>query len=297
MKAENRLSVAVLGAGLIGVDLAARVGRSDVLDCKLVVGRADNSQGLRQARSLGIATAAEGIDSLVDFRGPLDLVFDASNAVSHAEHAARLGPLDIMVVDLTPSRVGHMIAPTVNGADVSSHRNISMVTCGGQVAIPILYRVAQGHQVDYVEVVTTAASLSVGHSTRLNLDEYIYTTQAAIRAFTGIDTVKAMLNLSPARPPSTFRVAMSLIGPKLTEIAIRRSVDLAVHEIQTFASGVRLAAFSVDGNRTFISIEVAAVGGRIPTYAGNLDIINSAAIRVAEGYAALRNSIAGAEGP
>ena len=144
------------------------------------------------------------------------MVFDATNASAHAEHAEKLSALGTMLIDLTPSRVGQMIIPTVNRADICSHRDISMVSCGGQASVPILHAIAKAHEIDYIEVVTTAATLSVGRGTRLNLDEYVETTQEAVRYFTGVKDVKAILNISPARPPATFRVAMSLLGKDLT---------------------------------------------------------------------------------
>jgi acetaldehyde dehydrogenase len=276
--------VAVLGAGLIGIDLASKIMRSNVLDCRLVVARDDRTPGLRQAAALGLPIATGGIQSLVDAPHSFDVVFDASNATSHAEHAERLRPLGTMLVDLTPSKVGHMVVPTVNGADVLAHRDISMISCGGQASIPILHAIAQSHQIDYVEVVTTAASPSVGRSTRLNLDEYIETTQDAVRDLTGVKDVKAILNLSPARPPTRFRVAMSLLGEELTGESVGSVVKNAVGRVQAFVGGFDVTACVVEDGKAFIAVEVTASGDRIPRYAGNLDIINSAAIHVAERY-------------
>jgi acetaldehyde dehydrogenase len=295
MKPDGRLSVAVLGAGLIGVDLATKVMRSDPLDLRLVVGRDAATPGLRQAAQLGLPISTHGIGSLVDAEDPFDVVFDATNAVSHAEHAEKLSTLGTMLVDLTPSEVGHMVVPTVNGADVLAHSDISMVSCGGQASIPILHAIAKAHRIDYVEVVATAATLSVGRGTRLNLDEYVETTQDAVRDFTGVKDVKAILNISPARPPATFRVAMSLLGEDLAEDSVRTLVAAAAREVRSFAGGFDVTACTVDGGKAFVAVEVASAGDRIPRYAGNLDIINSAALQVAERYAADRLSIACAE--
>lgn len=293
-KRNGRLSAAVLGAGLIGVDLAAKIMRSRSLDCRLVVARADDTPGLRHAVRLGLPTAAGGVQSLVDAPDPFDVVFDATNAVSHAEHAERLKPLGTMLVDLTPSKVGRMVVPTVNGADVLDHGDINMISCGGQTSIPILHAIARQHRIDYVEVVTTAASLSVGRSTRLNLDEYIETTQDAVRDFTGVKDVKAILNVSPARPPATFRVAMSVLGEELTAESVRAVVATATEPVRAFAGGFEVTTCVVDDGKALIAIEVTSSGDRIPRYAGNLDIINSAALHVAELYAAAHVSTAGA---
>ncbi|MBB4779113.1 acetaldehyde dehydrogenase (acetylating) [Streptomyces rapamycinicus] len=293
-KRSGRLSAAVLGAGLIGVDLAAKIMRSRSLDCRLVVARDDDTPGLRHAAGLGLPTATGGVQSLVDAPDPFDVVFDATNAVSHAEHAERLKPLGTMLIDLTPSKVGRMVVPTVNGTDALDHGDINMISCGGQASIPILHAIARQHRIDYVEVVTTAASPSVGRSTRLNLDEYIETTQDAVRDFTGVKDVKAILNVSPARPPATFRVAMSVLGEELTAESVRAVVATATEPVRAFASGFEVTACVVDDGKALIAIEVTSSGDRIPRYAGNLDIINSAALHVAELYTAAHLSTAGA---
>jgi acetaldehyde dehydrogenase len=295
MKRDGRLSVSVLGAGLIGIDLATKIMRSDWLDLQLVAGRDAATSGLRQAAQLGVPIATGGVRSLVEATDPIDVVFDATNASSHAEHAEKLSALGTMLIDLTPSRVGCMVIPAVNKADISSHRDISMVSCGGQASIPILHAITRTHRVDYIEVVTTAATLSVGRGTRLNLDEYVETTQEAIRDFTGVKDVKAILNISPARPPATFRVAMSLLGRDLTADSVRSLVKGAASELRSYVGGLDVKSCSVDDGKAFVAVEVASSGDRIPRYAGNLDIINSAAVYVAECYAADRRLMAGTE--
>lgn len=288
MQRNGRLSAAVLGAGLIGVDLMTKVMRSDLLDLRLVVGRDGDAPGLRQADRLGLPTAADGIRALTCAGAAFDVAFDATNALSHAEHARQLAPLGTMLIDLTPSKVGAMVVPTVNGPDALAHRDVNMVSCGGQASIPVLHALTRRHRVTYIEVVTTAASLSVGPSTRLNLDEYIGTTQDAVRALTGVPSVKAILNLSPARPPATFRVAMSLLGEDLTEASVRPLVEETARGVRAFAGGYEVTACAVADGKAFVAVEVTARGDRIPQYAGNIDIINSAALHVAEQYAADR---------
>jgi acetaldehyde dehydrogenase len=242
-----------------------------------------------------VPVAAGGIGSLLEADEPFDVVFDATNASFHAEHAERLSGLGTMLIDLTPSRAGHMVVPTVNRGDIGLHRDISMVSCGGQASIPVLHAIAGAHAVDYIEVVTTAATLSVGRGTRLNLDEYVETTQEAIREFTGVRDVKVMLNISPARPAATFRVAMSLLGPDLTADSVGALVTGAASGLRSFVGGFDVKACTVRDGKAFVAVEVTASGGRVPRYAGNLDVINSAALYAAECYAADRLAVAAAE--
>ncbi|MEO7260634.1 MAG: acetaldehyde dehydrogenase (acetylating) [Jatrophihabitantaceae bacterium] len=281
----SKLKVAVLGAGLIGLDLLAKIERSKFLDCQLVVGRDEQSRGLLSSAALGYRTAGGGVTSLAADGQKFDIVFDATNAMTHAQHWEYLEALGALVIDLTPSKIGHMITPTVNGADALVHRNVSLISCGGQTSIPILYALTRVYSPSYIEVVTTAASLSVGRASRLNLDEYVETTQAAISAFTGVADVKVLLNISPAEPPTTFRVAVSMIGDDFDADVMRKHVTTAAEEVRTFASGFDIAACSVIDGKAFVAVEVKASGDLIPRYSGNLDIINSAAIFVAEQYA------------
>lgn len=290
MSRNEPLQVAVIGAGLIGIDLLTRIRRSPLLGCRLLAGRDDQARGLRLASNLGCPTSADGIASvLADPRG-FDLVFDASNAMAHAEHWALLEPLGTKVIDLTPSMVGHMVVPTVNGYDALTCGNVNLVSCGGQASVPILHALAARYTPTYIEVVTTAASQSVGRATRLNLDEYIDTTQRAVRAFTGVGDVKVMVNLSPARPPSAFRVAITVLADGMEPEPVRSLVAAAGDAVRTFVPGFEIAACTVGDGSAFIAAHVQSSGDHIPRYAGNLDIINSAAVLLAEQYAASRGS-------
>ncbi|MBD3003746.1 acetaldehyde dehydrogenase (acetylating) [Streptomyces sp. 5-10] len=295
MKRTGRLSVAVLGVGLIGLDLATKVMRSRSLSCELVAARDERTSGLRQAAALGLPTATDGIRSLVAAPEPFDVVFDATNAAAHAEHAELLRPSGTFLVDLTPSKVGHMVVPSVNGAEALKHADVNMVSCGGQASVPILHAISRRHRIDGAEVVTTAASQSVGRATRLNIDEFVGTTQDAVRDLTGVEDVKAILNISPATPPATFRVTVSAHGGDLTEESVRAAVTAAAARVRSFVGGYRVTACAVDQGQAFVAVEITSSGDRIPRYAGNLDIINAAAIRIAEQYAADRLSLAGAE--
>lgn len=279
------MSAAVLGAGLIGVDLVTKIKRSPLLDCCLVAARDDQARGLRMVGAQGCQTSARGIDALLELPEPCDVVFDATNAMSHAEHWALLEPLGTKLIDLTPSMIGSMIVPTVNGAEAVLHQNVNLISCGGQVAIPILHRLASAVAPDYIELVTTAASTSVGRATRLNLDEYIETTRSAVRFFTGVHDVKVMVNLSPAQPPALFRVAVSLLVADADPGHVRRLVEEEAERLRRFVSGYQVKVCAVTDGMIFLALEVAASGDRIPRYAGNLDIINSAAVFVAEQHA------------
>ncbi|MHC5718750.1 MAG: acetaldehyde dehydrogenase (acetylating), partial [Nostoc sp.] len=138
---------------------------------------------------------------------------------------------------------------------------------------------------------TTAASPSVGRGTRLNLDEYIETTEMAISAFSRASQVKALVNLSPAKPPTTFRVAISIMTDGADLSAVKAAVTEAAAQVLSFVPGYHITACKTfESGQVFVAVEVKGRGDYLPPYAGNLDIINAAAIVVAERYAVNRTS-------
>lgn len=221
MAAGERQRAALLGAGLIGVDLVERIVRSPKLELGLVAGRTQDSLGLRRLAEKGHPTTAGAVHAVVE-AGPFDVVFDATNADSHAEHWTALRPTGTTLIDLTPTGLGTLVVPGVGGPSPQG-RHLNLVSCGGQASIPILHAVAQRCTPAYIEVVSTGASASAGRATRLNLDQYIASTSNAIRTFTGTRDVKVMVNLSPARPAPPFRVAMTVLTDHVRPAPVPRA--------------------------------------------------------------------------
>lgn len=290
------LSVAVIGTGAIGMDLVNKIHRSPLLNCGLLAGRNKDSAGFELAAQLGCPTSAGGIDAVLASPKPFDVVFDATNAMSHAKHWELLRPLGSLMIDLTPSHLGKMIVPTVTGTDALTERNVSLISCGGQASIPILHALSRHFRINDIEVVATVASNILGRATRINIDEYVDTTQRALSAFTGVANTKAILNISPAAPPAMFRVTIFAGMPGVTKEQITPVLAEAVEAVRGFSAGYSLTALNVSEGRVSISLEVVASSKVMPEYAGNLDLINSAAILVAEQYASYRNKTEGANG-
>ncbi|MCM2579551.1 acetaldehyde dehydrogenase (acetylating) [Streptomyces meridianus] len=280
------VTVAVIGTGAIGRDLVSKIDRSPALDCRLVAGRNPGSAGLRYAESLGYATTADGIEAVLAAARPFDVVFDATSAAAHLDHWPLLEPLGTLVIDLTPSKVGQMVAPTVTGTSAATGRNVNLISCGGQASVPVVHALAARFPVTYLEVVSTVASDVAGRATRLNLDEYVATTGHAVSTFSGVTDVKAILNISPAVPPATFRTAVHARMAGADLAAVRAVVDRAAEEVRSFAPGFEAVACTAVDDLVTITLQVTAHSDVLPPYAGNLDIINSAAVMVAEQYAA-----------
>ncbi|MFE4870478.1 acetaldehyde dehydrogenase (acetylating) [Streptomyces sp. NPDC056682] len=286
MAVEERRRVAVLGAGLIGVDLADKITRTPTLELALIAGRDRDSLGMRRAAEMGLPTTAGGVHAVVE-AGPFDVVFDATNADSHAEHWASLRPTGATLIDLTPTALGTVIVPGVKTHYPATHRHLNLVSCGGQASIPVLHAIAQRCTPTYIEVVSTGASASAGRATRLNLDQYIATTSAAIRTFTGTRDVKVMVNISPARPAPPFRVAMTVLADGIRPAPVRTNIAAAADAVRAYAPGFKVTALTVEPGRISAVVEVTASGGRLPRHAGSVDIINAAAVLLAEQSAAV----------
>ena len=291
------LKTAVIGAGMLGIDLMHRISGSPWLSCSLVVGGRNSVTGLRMAAEMGCATSTHGMEAVTD--ADFDVVFDASNASAHPSHWADLASTGVLLVDLTPSSGGTMVAPTVNGNLAESGYHLSLVSCGGQAVLPVLDVVARhcgSRTLEYIEVVTTAASASVGRASRLNLDEYIATTQYAVEKLTKESRppgsgVKVLANLSPALPAPAFRAEVTVAASGLDPHFLRAELESAAVAVRAFARGYEVVSCRVDGELLKVSVVVTAEGGRwLPAFAGNVEIINAAAVLVAERHAAARET-------
>lgn len=287
IQANRKLKVAIIGSGNIGTDLLIKVLRSPYLECRIFISRRLSSAGMQKALSLGIPVSAEGIDYIVNNPTCCDLVFDATSANSHIEHAPILRKLNKRVIDLTPAKIGLMCVPSVNLAKALNELNVNMVTCGGQASIPVAYAIGQTQSdIDYIEVVSTIASRSAGPATRQNIDEYIKTTEDGLKEFSGATRTKAILNLNPAEPcvdmqTTIFAKVKNPDIPKLSKFFLRQ-----VENIRRYVPGYEIILGPIlENDRIVVMARVRGLGDYLPSYAGNLDIINCAAINTAEAYA------------
>ncbi|TLM98960.1 MAG: acetaldehyde dehydrogenase (acetylating) [Actinobacteria bacterium] len=286
------LAVAILGSGNIGSDLLSKVMRSSLLECNLFVGRSLTSRGMAHANQLGVPVSDRSIEAILENPDACDLVFDATSALSHPRHSALLRELGKVVVDLTPSNVGEMCVPAVNLEAALSFPDVNMVTCGGQASIPLARAIADVHpEIEYIEVVSQIASRSAGPATRLNLDEYIETTERALLKFTGCHRAKAILNLNPAQPPVDMQTTVLALIESPDVDAITRSVHAMTRRVREYVPGYDLLIEpTVENGRLMVMVRVRGLGDFLPPYAGNLDIINCAAIAIAERHAVARAS-------
>ncbi len=280
---EKKLNVAIVGPGNIGSDLLYKVERSDKLNSVLMTGIYEDSEGLRRAKDMGIDTSSKGIDAVLE-RTDIDLVFDSTSAYAHKTHAPLLKERGIIAVDLTPAAIGPYVVPAVNIQENLKSHNVNMVTCGGQATIPIVAAVSRVSSVEYAEIVATISSKSAGPGTRQNIDEFTRTTSGAIEVVGGAKQGKAIIILNPAEPPIMMHDTVYCeLAEVVDEQLIIGSIDLMVEEVKTYVPGYHLKVRPIiEGRKVTIIVEVEGAGDFLPKYAGNLDIMTSAAVGVAE---------------
>jgi acetaldehyde/propanal dehydrogenase len=288
---KMRIKAAIVGSGNIGTDLMYKAQRSSLIEPVWMVGIDAASDGLKRAAALGLKTTAAGVDGLVPHveSDGVRIAFDATSAHAHHDNASKLGARGVILVDLTPAAIGPYCVPPVNLKEHvgTRERNVNMVSCGGQATIPMVAAVSRVQPVEYAEIVCTVASRSIGPGTRQNIDEFTRTTAGAVERVGGAKRGKAIIIINPADPPLIMRDTIHCrTEGEPDRDAITASVRDMVKEVQTYVPGYSLKNGPVfDGRRVTVYMEVAGRGDYLPTYAGNLDIMTSAALRTAELFA------------
>ena len=301
--AAPRAKVAIIGSGNIGTDLMIKVLRTARhLDLVALAGIDPASEGLARARRLGLEATHEGIEGLMRLASwdAVEVLFDATSAGAHPRHAQVAASAGKTIIDLTPAALGPFVVPVVNGDAHAGAGNLNMVTCGGQATIPIVAAVSAVASVHYAEIVASIASQSAGPGTRANIDEFTRTTARAIEAVGGAARGKAIIILNPAEPPMIMRDTVFTLSSGADEEVIADSIRAMIVRVQDYVPGYRLkqaiqferfgannpvripghGAFS--GLKTTIFLEVTGAAHYLPAYAGNLDIMTSAALAAAE---------------
>jgi acetaldehyde dehydrogenase len=299
----SAIKVAIIGSGNIGTDLMIKIMRtSKVLEMGALVGIDPESDGLKRAERLGVATTAEGISGLIKLPvwPEISIVFDATSAAAHEENSKVCAAAGKVIIDLTPAAIGPYVIPVVNGDDHLDAGNVNMVTCGGQATIPIVAAVSQVAKVHYGEIVSSISSKSAGPGTRANIDEFTETTAKGIETVGGAAKGKAVIILNPAEPPMIMRNTVLTLSSGASEAEIEKSVIGMVEKVKAYVPGYRLkqkvqferfgsnnpvyipGVGTFEGIKTSVFLEVEGAAHYLPAYAGNLDIMTSAGLRIAE---------------
>lgn len=302
---EHKKNVAIIGSGNIGTDLMIKILRHGKhLQMAVMVGIDAASDGLERARRLGVATTHEGVEGLIKLSefADIDFVFDATSATAHVQNDAFLRQHNpgIRLIDLTPAAIGPYCVPVVNLDANLSALNVNMVTCGGQATIPMVAAVSRVAKVHYAEIIASISSKSAGPGTRANIDEFTETTAQAIEAVGGARKGKAIIVLNPAEPPLMMRDTVYVLSEAADQGEIEASIQDMASAVTAYVPGYRLkqkVQFEVipaeaplnipglgrfSGLKTTVFLEVEGAAHYLPAYAGNLDIMTSAALATAE---------------
>jgi acetaldehyde dehydrogenase (acetylating) len=287
----SKVKVAVLGSGNIGTDLLMKLERSNELEVTTMIGIDPDSDGLQRAKEKGYNVVDTGLKGFLETEHDVEIVFDATAAKAHVRHAKMLREAGIIALDLTPAAVGELIVPTVNLEEHIDKDNVNLITCGGQATIPIVHAINRVSPVEYAEIVATISSKSAGPGTRANIDEFTVTTAHGIEAIGGAKKGKAIIILNPAEPPILMRDTVHALVEEgsMNEDAVIQSIQEMVQSVQSYVPGYRLRTEPIiEGNKVTVFIEVEGAGDYLPKYSGNLDIMTSAAVQVAETFAKKR---------
>lgn len=281
----KKIKVAVIGPGNIGSDLMYKIMRSEYLEMALMAG-INESEGIKRAKGLGIETTIEGVHGVLG-KEDIKIVFDATSASAHLFNAPLLKEDNKIAIDLTPAAVGPYMVPSVNLDSLMEQDldNVNLVTCGGQATIPIVHAVERVAGAKYAEIVACISSKSAGPGTRANIDEFTETTAKAVEKVGGADRGKAIIILNPAEPPimMTNTIYVQVKDESVSIEKITESVEDIVSEVQHYVPGYKLRVPPMkEGDKITVGVEVEGQGDFLPTYSGNLDIINAAAIAAAE---------------
>jgi acetaldehyde dehydrogenase len=281
----DKVKVGIIGPGNIGSDLMYKVMKSKHLQMHMMTGIVE-SEGIKRAASLGFKTSVKGVEAVLEDQ-EVKFVFDATSAKAHLANAPRLKEAGKISLDMTPAAVGPYVVPCVNLDKLTDETEFNMVTCGGQATVPIMYAINRAADVEYGEIVSCISSKSAGPGTRANIDEFTETTAKALKIIGGADRSKAIIILNPAEPPLLMTNTVYALVKNPDEKKIVESVEDIIREVQGYVPGYRLRVPPViDGNKVTVIIEVEGAGDFLPSYSGNLDIINQAAVAVAEKLAA-----------
>jgi acetaldehyde dehydrogenase (acetylating) len=280
------IKVGIIGTGNIGTDLLLKVIRSDFLEPVIFSGRRMDSDGISIAIKYGIPVTDMGIEYFIKNPKICEVVFDCTNANDAIKHSLIFSEQGIKVIDMTPAKVGELCVPSINADIIKYVDNVNMITCGGQASLPLLNVISKYCDViDYAEVVSQISSNSAGMATRINIDNYIHTTEDAIKKFTNTDKCKVILNLNPANPHVDMQTTIFSKCKNVNFESMVSDINTKITELKMYIPYYELVVNPtiIDGDILMMSVRVTGVGDYLPKYAGNLDIINCAAIEVLRG--------------
>ncbi|MFL0799524.1 MAG: acetylating acetaldehyde dehydrogenase [Agarilytica sp.] len=287
---REKMKVGIIGTGKVGTDLLVKVLRSPHLECTVFAGRNRTSEGLSFGKNLGVRTSTQSIQGILNHGADIDLVFDATSAKDHEIHGPILDRLGFIAIDLTPANIGDACIPALNIDLSRNKKNINMVTCGGQASVPIVEVLPKFlEKIASIEVKSVLAQDSIGPATIANIENYYCVTKAMLSKYGGTSNVEVELLSDDGPTPKNMLTSIVVKTDQEPPANLAKALERRADEVRGYVPGYKLVESPryEDGYVT-IDVEVEGQGDYLPAYAGNLDIINCAAIATAESIAVRR---------
>jgi acetaldehyde dehydrogenase len=275
----------IIGAGKIGIDLYIKCKKKKIFNNLYIFNRNKFSIGAKYClknKFNYFDTGIKGLIKKLDSKN-LNLIYDATSAEASIENYKLLKIFlkKNFYINLTPSKIGEYTVPYHSLKNKS--KCINLITCGGQSSIPLIIELKKIlPNLIYIELVSSISSSSAGPATRRNINEYIENTQSAIFKLSGIRNNKVIINLNPSNPPVNmmnsifFECKQNLSSHDF--IKILKELRKINKKIKLYIPGFNAKFFKTKNKNIFrITIRVVGQGDYLPPYAGNLDIITSAA--------------------
>ena len=277
------IKAGIIGTGNIGTDLLLKLIKTDFIEPIIFAGRRMDSNGIKLAQEKGINVTDQGIQFFIENPNYCNLIYDCTNAIDAKKHAKVFEDQGIKVIDLTPAKVGDLCVPTINPESIKRKGNVNMISCGGQASTALLNIISKYCDLEYIEVVSQIASDSAGMATRLNIDNYIHTTERAITEFTGCNNCKVILNLNPAIPQVDMQTTLFIKAKNIKFSSLNKDIYKTIKNLKEYIPHYELVMPpTINNDILVLSIRVKGTGDYLPEYAGNLDIINCAAIEISK---------------
>lgn len=290
--------VAVIGSGAVGTDLMMKVLRgAPSLEMAALIGIDPASPGLAHAAELGIPTSSRGLAGLLAMPhfDEIALVFDATTAGAHRANVTALAEHGKRIVHLTQSALGAHVVPDVNLDAHVGAGNINVLTGSAQATVPLVAAIAAVTPVLEAAVTAVVAGAAATTMTRDRIAALTDTTAQALTAVGGALRGRASLSLDRTDPPRTARTTLRVAVGELDRrgrAAVAAAVREAASRIAGYSPGFRLTGevtieqVRARTDEVTVGLELSGAGAHLPVHAGGLDLMTSAAVRIAERIAA-----------
>ena len=277
------MKVSIIGTGQIGKDLLCKLSLLNFVKIVAFVGRRKiKKEELPKISCIDdIIISDKSIDFFIENNNCCDVVFDCTDAYSAIINNNVFEKQNILVIDMTPSKIGDMYVPNITPINKI---NLNMITCGAQASLPMLnYFKNILECIEYIEVITQISSESAGMATRINIDKYIETTENAISEIIGIKNNKVILNLNPSK--NAYMKTTIYITTKnpinLDDFNHFDDFDNFVKSVKEYIPNYNVSKPTKFFNNILtVNINLKGSGNYLLNKYGNLDIINCAAINV-----------------